>query len=51
VVLDEAVSRFLSGEIDRDTAMKTIEAGWNELNEEIGAEEQLGVYKATIGAQ
>lgn len=51
VVLDEAVSRFLSGEIDRDTAMKTIEDGWNELNDEIGKDEQLEFYKATIGAQ
>ena len=50
VVLDEAVSRFLSGEIDRDTAMQTIEQGWNDLNEEIGKDEQLKFYKATIGA-
>jgi multiple sugar transport system substrate-binding protein len=50
VVLDEAVSRFLSGEIDRDAAMQAIEDGWNELNEEIGKEEQLEIYKATIGA-
>ena len=51
VVLDEAVSRFLAGEIDRDAAMQAIEAGWNELNEEIGKEEQLTIYKATIGAE
>ncbi len=50
VVLDEAVSRFLSGEIDRDTAMQTIEQGWNDLNDEIGKDEQLKFYKATIGA-
>jgi multiple sugar transport system substrate-binding protein len=51
VVVDEAVSRFLSGEIDRDTAMQTIESGWNELNDEIGTEDQLEIYKATIGAE
>jgi len=27
-----------------------VEDGWNELNEEIGSDEQLEVYKATIGA-
>jgi multiple sugar transport system substrate-binding protein len=51
VVLDEAVSRFLAGEIDRDAAMKAIEDGWNNLNEEIGKDDQLKAYKATIGAQ
>jgi multiple sugar transport system substrate-binding protein len=50
VVLDEAVSRFLAGEIDRDAAMKAIEDGWNNLNEEIGKQDQLKAYKATIGA-
>ena len=50
VVLDEAVSRFLAGEIDREPTMKAIEEGWNDLNEEIGKEEQLKAYKATIGA-
>jgi multiple sugar transport system substrate-binding protein len=50
VVLDEAVSRFVSGEIDKAAAMKAIEDGWNELNDEIGKDEQLDFYKATIGA-
>jgi multiple sugar transport system substrate-binding protein len=50
VVLDEAVSRFLSGQIDKAAAMKTIEDGWNDLNDQIGTKEQLAVYKATLGA-
>lgn len=50
VVLDEAVSRFLAGEIDRDAAIKAIEDGWNDLNDQIGKDEQLKIYKATIGA-
>jgi multiple sugar transport system substrate-binding protein len=50
VVLDEAISRFLAGEIDEDATIEAIETGWNELNEEIGTEEQLEFYKATIGA-
>jgi multiple sugar transport system substrate-binding protein len=50
VVLDEAVSRFLAGEIDKDQTMQAIESGWNDLNDEIGKDEQLDIYKATIGA-
>ncbi|MGH6926275.1 MAG: ABC transporter substrate-binding protein [Propylenella sp.] len=50
VVLDEAVARFLAGEISKEDAMKAIEDGWNELNEEIGKDDQLNIYKATIGA-
>jgi multiple sugar transport system substrate-binding protein len=49
VVEDEAVSRFLSGEIDKATAMKTIESGWNSLNDEIGKDPQLKAYKASLG--
>ena len=41
VVLDEAVSRFLAGEIDKEATVKAIEDGWNELNDEIGKDEQL----------
>ena len=51
VVLDEAVSRFLAGEIDKEATVKAVEDGWNELNEEIGKDEQLKLYKATIGAK
>ncbi len=51
VVEDEAVSRFLAGEIDRDAAMKAIEEGWVALNEEIGKDEQMAIYKSTIGAK
>src|SRR5690606_39593546 len=50
VVLDEAISRFLAGEIDADTTVTTVASGWNELSDEIGREEQLEIYKATIGA-
>ena len=51
VVLDEAMSRFLAGEIDTDATVQAIEDGWNELNDEIGKDEQLEIYKATIGAK
>ena len=49
VVQDEAVSRFLSGEIDNAAAMKAIESGWNSLNDEIGRDDQLKAYKASLG--
>ena len=51
VVLDEAISRFLSGEIDKEATVKAVADGWNELNEEIGKDDQLTFYKATIGAK
>ncbi len=49
VDLDEAVSRFLSGEIDKATTMKTIETGWNSLTDEIGRDAQLKAYRASLG--
>ena len=49
IVLDTAIARLLAGEIDRDQAMADIEAGWNEITEELGADEQLAAYKATLG--
>ena len=51
VVLDEALSRYLSGEIDEQTAITTIESGWNDLTDQIGKEDQLAIYKATLGIQ
>jgi multiple sugar transport system substrate-binding protein len=51
VVLDEAISRFLSGEIDKEATVKAVADGWNELNDEIGKDQQLATYKATIGAK
>ncbi len=51
VVLDEAISRFLAGEIDKEATVKAVVSGWNELNDEIGVDDQLTFYKATIGAE
>jgi multiple sugar transport system substrate-binding protein len=50
-VLDEALSRYLSGEIDEKTAISTIESGWNDLNDQIGKDAQLAAYKSTLGLQ
>ncbi|MCY4223040.1 MAG: extracellular solute-binding protein [Thiotrichales bacterium] len=49
VVLDNALARLLAGEIDRTKAMRAIEDGWNELNEENGVDEQHAAYRATLG--
>lgn len=51
VVLDTAIARYMAGEIDIPTTMTTIENGWNEITEELGAEQQLSAYKASIGAE
>ena len=49
IVLDTAIARLLAGEIDKEQAMKQIEAGWEEITEELGREEQLEAYRATLG--
>ncbi len=49
VILDTAIARFLAGEINVTQTMDTIEEGWNELNEDLGVEDQLRLYKATLG--
>ena len=51
VVLDEAISRYLAGEIDKEATVKAVVDGWNSLNDEIGKDDQLKIYKATIGAK
>jgi multiple sugar transport system substrate-binding protein len=51
VVLDEAIARFLAGEIDKEATVKTVLDGWNDLNEQIGADSQLKFYKGTLGVQ
>jgi multiple sugar transport system substrate-binding protein len=51
VVLDQAVSQYMAGEIDLDEAIQQIYDGWEEITEELGREEQLEAYRATIGAE
>jgi multiple sugar transport system substrate-binding protein len=50
VVLDLAISRFLAGEIDKEATVRAVEEGWNEVTDELGRDEQLAIYRATIGA-
>ncbi len=51
VVLDEALARFLSGELDEEATIKTIADGWNDLNDQIGTESQLQFYKGSLGVK
>jgi multiple sugar transport system substrate-binding protein len=51
VVLDEAIARFLAGELDKEQTVKAVADGWNDLNEQIGVDSQLKFYKGTLGVQ
>jgi multiple sugar transport system substrate-binding protein len=51
VVLDQAVSQFMAGEISLDEAIQQIYNGWEEITEELGREDQLAVYHATLGVK
>jgi multiple sugar transport system substrate-binding protein len=49
VVLDREMARYLAGEITVEQALENIEAGWEEITEEFGRDEQLKLYKASLG--
>jgi len=49
VVLDTTVAQFMAGELTSEEAMDQIYDGWEELTEELGREEQLAAYRATLG--
>jgi multiple sugar transport system substrate-binding protein len=51
VILDTAISQFLAGEIDRDTAIKQITDKWEEKTDELSRDKQLEAYKASLGVQ
>jgi multiple sugar transport system substrate-binding protein len=51
VVLDEAIARYLAGELDKEATVKAVLSGWNDLNEQIGVDNQLKFYKGTLGVQ
>jgi multiple sugar transport system substrate-binding protein len=51
VALDEAIARFLAGEIDKEAAVKAVTDGWNDLNEQIGTASQLKFYTGTLGVK
>ena len=49
IVLDTAIARMLAGEITIEQAMQDIESGWEEITDELGREDQLKVYRGTLG--
>jgi multiple sugar transport system substrate-binding protein len=51
VVLDEAIARYLAGELDEDGTVKAVLDGWNDLNEQIGVDSQLKFYSGTLGVK
>jgi multiple sugar transport system substrate-binding protein len=50
-VLDEKVAQFVAGEITKEEAMQQVYDGWVEINEELGVENQLVAYRATLGVK
>jgi multiple sugar transport system substrate-binding protein len=49
ITLDRELARYLAGEITAEQALANIEAGWEETTEEFGRDEQLAMYKASLG--
>lgn len=49
VVLDTAISQFLAGELTLDETVKAVEAGWEEITEELGRDTQRAAYLASLG--
>jgi multiple sugar transport system substrate-binding protein len=50
-VLDDAVSRYLAGELDADAAGKAIADGWDAITQEAGKDAQLDAYVASLGVE
>jgi len=48
--LDRIISSYLAGEMDTDTAAKTLFDAWESITEKEGRDSQLTAYRATIGA-
>jgi multiple sugar transport system substrate-binding protein len=49
VVLDRELARMLAGEVTIEQALQNIYDGWEEITEEFGREEQLKLYRASLG--
>ena len=51
VALDLILSQYLADEFTTDEAAQAIYDQWEEITDELGREDQLSAYRATIGAQ
>lgn len=49
VVLDREVARYLADEISVDEALQNIEAGWEEITEDFGRDEQIAAQALALG--
>lgn len=49
VVLDTELARYLAGEITVDEALANIEAGWEEITEDFGRDEQIKAQGLALG--
>lgn len=49
IVLDTAIARMLAGELTPAEAAEVIYAGWEEITEELGRDEQKAAYRASLG--
>ncbi len=48
VVLDTTLAQFLAGQVSADQAAKAISDGWDAKTNELGRQDVLGVYDATL---
>ena len=51
VVTDPILSQFLAGEYTAEEAAKEISDQWEEITDEIGREDQLAAYIASLGIE
>jgi multiple sugar transport system substrate-binding protein len=48
-VLDTEISRALAGELSSQEALDNVAAGWNEITDRLGREDQLNQYRSAVG--
>jgi multiple sugar transport system substrate-binding protein len=49
IVLDRELARFLADEVTAEEALQNVHDGWEEITEEFGRDEQLQMYRASLG--
>ena len=50
-VLDTALAQYLAGELDEAGTGQAIADGWNAITDEVGRDQQLAAYVASLGVQ
>ncbi|ASJ74405.1 extracellular solute-binding protein [Granulosicoccus antarcticus] len=48
-ILEIELSKALAGDVTPQEALDTVAAGWNELTDDLGRDEQLAAYRASMG--